>query len=354
MRRRNILVRSSEKFKIGVALCLLTLSLSDAVQSQQASSKTNVLAAENHIKQKNFAQAIEILESVIALDPRSTPEAYVMLAVCRVNVQEKEKAVETCERGIQVYPNSDRLKEFYIRLLEAAVEKSEAKAKLFRHLQRHPDSVIYQKALGQLLMAENPQNPEAERLLATAAKASPQDAEAHYFYGQYACLNNKDEICIAELAKAGALAPTNDQANMQIYTQIGMAEDRLNRPAKAEAAFQLALKANQKLTPPNPQAAFQYVEFLVKRAREAEAQKMVDELLRWAPTFGPAHFERAKFLARQKKMEEAIAEGKLALQYSDDDKTRLRAIHSLLAKTYFAMGRLTEAKVHQSWLESPH
>lgn len=333
-------------------MCLLASSLTVAAQSSQAQSNTVLTAAETYIQQQNFAKAIEMLEPFITQSPGGDPEAYAMLAVCRLNIGEKERAIEICERGIKNHPTSNRLQEFHVSLLATAAEKSEAKAKLTVHLQQHPASVIYQKALGQLLMEENPQNTQAEHLLAMAVKAAPQDPEARYFYGQYACLNNKDAVCIAELTKASSLAPANDQANMQIYTQIGMAEDRLNRPARAEAAFQIALKSNRKLTPPNPHAAFQYADFLVKRARETEAQTVINEILRWAPSFGPAHFEQAKFLAKQKKMEEAIAKGKLALQYSQQDKTRLRAIHLLMAKTYFAMNRLEEAKVHQSWIES--
>jgi outer membrane protein assembly factor BamD (BamD/ComL family) len=62
--------------------------------------------------------------------------------------------------------------------------------------------------------------------------------------------------------------------------------------------------------------------------------------------------ERAKFLARQRKMEEAVAEGELALKNSGADTTQLRAAHAFLAKTYFAMGRAEEAQLHQKWIES--
>jgi tetratricopeptide (TPR) repeat protein len=109
---------------------------------------------------------------------------------------------------------------------------------------------------------------------------------------------------------------------------------------------------NQKLASPNPGSAMQYAVFLQKRSRETEAQDLISLILKWAPSFAPAYLERAKFLARQRKMEEAVAEGELALKNSGADTTQLRAAHAFLAKTYFAMGRAEEAQLHQKWIES--
>ena len=41
-------------------------------------------------------------------------------------------------------------------------------------------------------------------------------------------------MCATELNKAAALSPSNDNALMQSYTLIGMAEDKLNHAARAE------------------------------------------------------------------------------------------------------------------------
>ena len=91
---------------------------------------------------------------------------------------------------------------------------------------------------------------------------------------------------------------------------------------------------------------------MIKRSPDVEAQRMVDEVLKWSPEFGPARFERAKFLAKQGKMEEAVREGKRAVEYPHNNKTQLRAIHAFMAKTLFALGRIKEAQTHQSWIES--
>jgi hypothetical protein len=96
----------------------------------------------------------------------------------------------------------------------------------------------------------------------------------------------------------------------------------------------------------------QYADFLQKRLREPEAQNLIVKILSWAPSFAPAHLERAKFLAKQKKWEEAILEGELALKHAGGDSAQQRSAHVFLAKTCFAWGRTTDSELHQKWLES--
>jgi len=47
-----------------------------------------------------------------------------------------------------------------------------------------------------------------------------------------------------------------------------------------------------------------------------------------------------------------VAEGKIALDQAGSDPKSLRAAHAFLARTCFALGRMDEAEVHQSWIES--
>jgi hypothetical protein len=96
----------------------------------------------------------------------------------------------------------------------------------------------------------------------------------------------------------------------------------------------------------------QYADFLRKRLREPESQDVIVKILKWAPSFAPAHLERAKFLAKQRRMEEALREGELALKHAVDDISQQRAAHVFLAKTYFAQGRTADSQLHQKWLES--
>ena len=334
-----------------VASSLCVLMSSNATHGAQDASK--VRAAESHIRQKEYAKAIEILEPFVQGHARFDAELYVMLAVSRVNLGEKGKAVAICERGLEVFPNSRRLEEFYVSLLQTVVNRAEAKARLEARLTQNPQSPVLMKSLGQLLLNENPLNPRVGQLLMTTAAQSPRDTEAHYLYGQWACLNNKESLCLDALRKALALSPRNNLARMQIYTLMGIAEDKAGRHDFAEAAFQNALKLNRRLPRPDPNGAFQYAKFLLDRQRLAEAEPLLDEALKAAPTFSPALFERAKLLAKAGRREKAIESASLALRHTTAaNKTQLHAVHAFLARTYFSLGRVEEAQAHQRWIES--
>jgi tetratricopeptide (TPR) repeat protein len=321
-------------------------------KGSQALKDPNVLAARDFMKQKNFGKAIEALELVIRFEPHSDPEVYIMLATCQMNLEQKNQAVETCERGIEAFPGNIRLERFYIDLLRSTGSKQDMKAKLVARLKERPKSTNYMKNLGEILLEENPLDPQIEPLLKTAADASPCDPEAHYLYGQWACLNDRSDLSIRELTKALTLTPDNNQARMQIYVYLGIAYDHLDRPNQADLAFRKALGLNHKLASPNPGTSMQYADFLLKRSREGEAEELIGQILKWAPSFAPAHMEQAKLLAKRKKLEEAATEGELALTYSGTDLIQLRAAHAFLAKTYFALGRSQDAQLHQKWIES--
>lgn len=275
-----------------------------------------------------------------------------MLATSRFNLREKAPAIEVAERALQVHPASDSLESFYVSLLLDCGARSECAAKLEQSVRQKPNSPAYLKGMAKLAMQRAPRSAQAEQLLAKVIQTLPHDAEAHYLYGQWAYLNNNHQLSLAELTKALSLPSINDQIKILTYALVGLTEEKLNNAQPAEAAFQKSLEMNRKLVSPNPTAAFQYVEFLVKRSREMEAQKVIDEILTWAPMFGPARFERAKFLAKQRLRERAVEEAKSALENLEGDQEQLRAVHAFLAKTYFAMGRHREAQLHQSWIEA--
>jgi len=277
-----------------------------------------LLAARAYIAQGNLVKAAESLDLVLDANPDVGSEPYLTLIECRLKLDQKEKALEAVERGVKRYPASGPLL----------------------------------KAAGVLILQERPSSERAGELLERATKAMPQDPGAHYAYGLWALLNHQEEIAIEAETKALALSPTDDLLKVQAQTFIGVGEDALKRPQRAEAAFRAALAANRKLPNPNPSAALEFAMFLTRQSRQGEAQKLVDEILKFAPGFGPAHLERAKYLSAQGDLESALAEAKIALDQAGSDPKSLRAVHAFLARTCFALGRMDEAEVHQSWIKS--
>ncbi|MBA3440221.1 MAG: tetratricopeptide repeat protein [Pyrinomonadaceae bacterium] len=328
------------------------LELERALQLDPSLLEARKALARVHFSMNDFVLSVRELDQVLAAEPNADPELYVMLATSRFNLNEKEKAIETIERGLKVHPNSPAMENLHASLLLDCSRTTACKAKMIESLKQNPNSPSYLKGIGKLLLQEDPLGTQAEQLLTKVQQVMPADTEARYLYSQWAYLNNKHQLCIDELNKTLALPGADEQTRMQIYALMGMAEDALNKSEAAEAAFRKSLEFNRRLRSPSPYAALRYIEFLVKRARDAEAQGVIDDVLKWSPRFSPARFERAKFLAGQRQPERAIEEAKLVIQHSANDQNQLRAAHAFLAKTYFALGRAKDAQVHQSWIEA--
>ena len=273
--------------------------------------------AQDYIAQGNLAKAAESLDRALDTDPDAGSEPYLTLIDCRLKLDQKEKALEAAERGIKRYPTSGPL----------------------------------MKAAGAMILQQNSSSERAGELLERASKAMPRDPGAHYVYGLWALMNHHEEIAIAAEQRALALSPADD-LKVQALTFIGLADDALKRPQRAEAAFRAALELNRKLPNPNPSAELEYVMFLTRQSRQGEAQGLIDEILKFAPGFGPAHLERAKYLSAQGDLESALAEARIALDQAGSDSKSLRAAHAFLARTCFALGRMDEAEAHQRWIES--
>ncbi len=218
-------------------------------------------------------------------------------------------------------------------------------------LAANPKSVELLKTEGRLLLRDPNRSAQARDPLTKAVALAPGDGEAHYFLSQWACLHNMDAQCITEARHALRLAPGNVQAELQLNTLIGLAAEKTGDAVAAQAAFRLSLAANLKLGLPDPLSAYQYVSFLLKRAKEEEAQTIVVALNQKVPKFGPAWLERAKWLARQGQAAEAVGMAEKALTLAGMQKEQLRAAHMLLARTYFQLGRESEASKHQAWIE---
>ena len=293
------------------------LFLWSALIQDSHSREAYLTAARAYIAQGDFLKAADRLDPALDADPDAGSEPYLTLMECRLKLGEKDKALEAAERGVKRYPTSGPLL----------------------------------KAAGALILQDRSSSERAGELLERATKAMPQDPGAQYAYGLWALLNHREEIAVAAEQRALALS-TDDLLKVQAQTFIGVGEDALKRPQRAETAFRAALAMNRKLKNPNPSTAMEFAMFLTRQSRQGEAQELIDEILKFAPGFGPAHLERAKYLSARGDLETARTEAKIALDQAGSDPKGLRAAHAFLAKTCFALGRMDEAEAHQNWIES--
>src|ERR1035437_7819549 len=194
------------------------------VQDSLDSRDANLLAARAYVAQGSFAKAAESLDLVLAANPDAGSEPYLTLIDCRLKLDQKEKALEAAERGVKRYPVSGPLL----------------------------------KAAGALILQESASSECAGELLERATKAMPQDPGAHYACGLWALLNHREEIAIAAERRALALSPADDLLKVQAQTFIGLGEDALKRPERAEASFRAAFEKNRKRPNPTPSGGLDF------------------------------------------------------------------------------------------------
>lgn len=326
--------------------------LQTAAPRQSGQVESQMDSAQKLMQAGEFGKAREVLTALMQREQAPPPDVFILMATCHLNLKETARALEVFERGMTLYPAERVLEEFYVTLLTNYVPTEQMKEKLEKALAVSPHSLVLLRAAAFVQLRLDSRSEQARRLVDRLIELAPDNPNSHYIYGQWAVLNHQEELAIREWEKTLALANVDSRMQMDVYTLIGDAENRLNRAERAEAAFKKALQANAGLEKPNPVSAFFYAEFLVRQSRLDESQVVIDEILGWAPRYGPALLQRALHRARVNKPEEAIVAAENALSGTDLNPEQTRAAHVLLAKTYFLLKRTADAERHQQWLKS--
>ena len=180
----------------------------------------------------------------------------------------------------------------------------------------------------------------------------PRDAEARHYYAQWAYLNDKENECAANERTALALPGLDDQALLQMYTLLGLCEDKLDHSENAESAFQKALNVNRRSKSFDPGSAIQFARFLSISGKQEQARQLVQEVLAHAPSFGPVHLELAKQFDKAGHFAQAVDEARLALAGEGNDSLTIRSARSVLAKGLFALGQKKEAEEQRQLIEA--
>ena len=269
-----------------------------------------------------YSEAVVTLEAAIRTDPKGGENLYLLLAECHTRLADPAKAVAALRAGLKVYPGAPLL----------------------------------ERSLGQLLFRAKFDSSEAGTLLAHAAKMLPRDPQAKHYYAQWAYLNARERICVAQEREALALPGLNDLAALQMNTLLGMCYGRLLQEEEAaqgaRQAFQRANEINTRQAAYDPVAAFQYFQFLSRYGDDPAAQAIVDEILQRLPRFAPARLEKAKYHDRGGDCARAITEARLALSSDGNDINSERAAHILMARCHSLLGNAEEAAKEQQWIEA--
>lgn len=280
-------------------------------------------------------------------------ESCARAAGARARSGDYRAAAQICERGMRVYPNSDRIEAIYLSL--PAEILAQRLAERYGQVQQTQDA-REMIALGRVVSDLDPHRLAAgaqlaEPLLARAVELAPDNPSAYYNYGRALRLARKYPEMFAAWEKALLLEP-GDELKVLIYTRIGKARLAMSEPGAAETAFRAALASNRKLAAPDAASAYEYFLFLQERSELDAAHALLREILRWQPLFVPALMERAKLFADREDWSKAIEECDNVLRYADGNAMLLRSAHSLLARAYQALNQPEKARIHAAWIES--
>jgi Tfp pilus assembly protein PilF len=298
-------------------MLIAILPLLLALQQPPAESST-LGAVEQLLRQNRYEDAIRELRSALEREPQSGEAVWVLLARCYESVGKPEDALRTLRAGVRAKPDSQRLP----------------------------------LNLGEVLFQLKADSLEAGALLAHAVEAMPRDAEARHYYAQWASLNDKENECAANERAALALPGLNEQALLQMYTLLGLCEDKLDHPENAESAFQKALNVNRRSKSFDPGSAIQFARFLSISGKQEQARQLVQEVLAHAPSFGPVHLELARQFDKAGHFAQAVDEARLALAGEGNDSLTIRSARSVLAKGLFALGQKKEAEEQRQLIEA--
>jgi tetratricopeptide (TPR) repeat protein len=288
------------------------------VLGQPPAEPSAVRAAEQLLRQNRYADAIAGLNAALQQHPESGEAVWVLLARCYESLGQPEDALRTLRAALRANPDSARLK----------------------------------LNLGEVVFGLKADSPEAGKLLAQAVAALPHDAEARHYYAQWAFLNDKENECAANEQAALALPGLNDLALLQMYTLLGLCQDKLDQPGKAESAFQKALAINRQSKSYDPASAIQFAHFLSVSGKDDEARKLVQEVASHAPGFGPVHLELAKQLEKSGQFARAVDEARRALAGDGNDSLTTRSARSVLAKCLYATGQKREAEKQRQIIDA--
>jgi tetratricopeptide (TPR) repeat protein len=195
-----------------------------------------------------------------------------------------------------------------------------------------------------------PLRSKALEYLEKAAALDNSNASALYNLGRCLRVLARPAEAVRFLERALA-CQTDEEQRILILTQIALAERDLQNPAGAEEIFRSALELNRNAAGYLPDSAYEFHLFLVSAGKPAEAQALLEEILQRSPGFLPARMQRARGLAREGKVKEAVEEAELVVRYADSaNRALLRTAHMFLFQIHRQQGRMEDADRHQQWL----
>lgn len=215
---------------------------------------------------------------------------------------------------------------------------AEAASALERSLALNPHQPAIAKLLG-LCYQLTEEDEKAEAAFRRAVELAPKDAEAWFFLGRHYYKMNFFDKASEALERARQL----DGRDPRVHTFRGLTFEALGQLAEADEAYRTAVAANEKLPSPSFRPHFSYGALLLKLGRLAESEKHLRRAVELEPGLWEPHFELAKALYRQGKLEPARQAVESALSTRTAKPEEAARLYHLLARILFDLGRTEEA-----------
>lgn len=215
---------------------------------------------------------------------------------------------------------------------------TEAAAVLERSLALNPRQPAIAKLLG-LCYQLTEEDEKAEAAFRRATELAPKDGEAWLFLGRHYYKMNFFDKASETLEKARKL----DGRDPRVHTFRGLTLEALGKIDEAEQAYRAAVAANEKLPSPSFRPHFTYGALLLKLGRLEESERHLRRAVELEPGLWEPHFELAKALYRQTKLEPARRAVESALATRTANPEEAARLYHLLARILFDLGRAEEA-----------
>lgn len=308
------------------------------------------LIAAGYEQSKDDKAALSTLGAMLDRQPPPPPEVFVVLVRSAMRSGDLAIAKRTCDQGLRLYLNSDEIEERCLGV-ESMSTIDGLESTLHGTAEDVPTLILMGRLLAEITeVTDDPTRRRCIKLLEKAVALNPADSTALYNLGRALRMMARLEEAVPVLQRA-LNACTSDELQTLIWTQIGLAEQKLQQNAKAEDAFSWAFQINRRLSRHFAASGFSFYTFLIATDKEQQAAAILDEILKWDPAFVPARMKRARMMLKAHRLLEAVEEADFVARNTDpQNRPLLRAAHLLLLQLYTRLGRTDEAKHEKAWL----
>jgi tetratricopeptide (TPR) repeat protein len=207
--------------------------------------------------------------------------------------------------------------------LFVAKKMPEALASLEQALKLDPKLVPALTLYAKIAMSMN-RFELARESLERALEADPNAAYARFLYGLNYYLPNDLTHALPEFEKARAANPKDGRARLY----LGLTYESIGRVDDAMRMYEESVRVG-----PSTEGYLAGARLLNLEGHLEECEHWIRNALRYEPQSRDAHFELARLLLREEKLEEAAKEGERALELRGGDVTDSQ-IHYLLVRAY--------------------